>query len=291
MAAKITPRTKAVIVVHYQGAAADMDHIMAIAHAHSLQVVEDCAQACGATYKSKKVGSLADVACFSFQQNKILCTGEGGLVLTNSPLVFERAARYHDLGQLRPVFAAQLSAGPRVAPFSGCQFRMNELTGAVALAQLRKLDAAVIDVTRAYSRRLRTELAASCPGLSMRQVADPDGDAGIAFYMDLETPARGSWFKKALAAEGIRVGPSSACRNLLHDPIITGKTMAHPALPPFGPGWPGHDVTYAAECCPNTDNILNSLVCVAVSPSYQERDIDDIAAAISKVWRISTGSM
>jgi len=284
LAKKITPRTKAVIVVHFQGAAADMDRILALARSRQIMVVEDCAQAFGAEYKGRKVGSLGDVACFSFQQNKVLVTGEGGLLLSNSPLVFERAARYHDLSFLRPALAAQLSEGPKEQPFCGLQFRMNEFTGAVALAQIRKIDRAVISITRAYHKKLLSLISDQCPGLVMRRSADPDGAAGIAFYMDLGTPVRGRWLKKALAAEGIRVGPSSSCKNLLQDAFITSKRLAHPALPPFGADWPGEHVVYSPESCPNTDDILESLVCVAMSPNYTEQDIEDIARAIIKVW-------
>ena len=61
--------------------------------------------------------------------------------------------------------------------------------------------------------------------------------------------------------------------------------MAHPALPPFGPGWPGEHVHYAPESCPNTDRILGSMVCVALCPRMTQSDVDDVAAAIAKVWQ------
>lgn len=142
---KITSETKAVIVVHFQGGTNDMDRILAIAAQHNIKVVEDCAQACGATYKEKKVGSLGDVSCFSFQQNKIMSTGDGGLLLARDPKVFERAVMFHDLGMVRPALVNQLDGKIGEPQFAGAQFRMNEFTGAVALAQLRKLDHAIVD--------------------------------------------------------------------------------------------------------------------------------------------------
>lgn len=286
---RITPRTRAVIVVHFQGATCDMDRLLSVARRHGVAVIEDCAQACGAIYKGRKVGSLGDVSCFSLQQNKIISSGDGGLFLARDARVFERAVRFHDLGFLRPSLAAQIGNSPPGEPFCGCQFRMNEFTGAVALAQLRKLDSAILEVTRRHFRRLRERVLGECPSLRLRQTGDPEGDAGIAFYLDLETPERAEWFGRALQAEGIRIGPSSGCRNLLHEPLIQSRRQAHPALPPFGPGWPGEHVRYAPEMCPNTDRILRSMVCVALSPRMTDADVDDVATAIAKVYRAMRG--
>lgn len=282
---KITPHTKSIIVVHFQGATNDMDRILEIANKHKVKVVEDCAQACGATYQSRKVGSLGDVSCFSFQQNKIMSTGDGGLLLAKDPKVFERAVRFHDLGFVRPSLKAQLGDKLCEPDFAGCQFRMNEFTGAVALAQLRKLEGAILDITRRYFKRLKVQVIAACPDMKFRQTGDDDGDAGIAFYMDFETPERAKWFGMALSAEGIRIGPSSGCCNLLHEELIQSKRMVHPSLPPFGLGWPGEKVAYKPENCPNTDLILDSMVCVALAPPYTDADADDIAHAIIKVWQ------
>ena len=121
--------------------------------------------------------------------------------------------------------------------------------------------------------------------MKFRPVGDPDGDAGIAFYMDIETHERAEWFAKALRAEGIRIGPSSGCCNLLHGKLIQSKQQVHPALPPFGPGWPGEHVRYTLESCPNTDRILASMVCVALVPRFTDVDVNDIATAIIKVWK------
>ena len=195
---RITPRTKAVIVVHFQGAAGDMERLLATAHRRGIVVIEDCAQACGALYNGRKLGSLGDLACFSLQQNKIMSTGDGGLLLARDPHHFERAVRYHDLGFVRPSLAAQMGGSTQEETFCGCQFRMNEFTGAVALAQLRKLDAAVLSITRRHSRTLRQRITAECPGIRFRQTGDPEGDAGIAFYLDMETPERAAWFGRAL---------------------------------------------------------------------------------------------
>lgn len=281
---KITSKTKAVIVVHFQGGVNNMDRLLSIAKERNILVVEDCAQSCGASYKGNKVGSLGDVSCFSFQQNKTITTGDGGLLLARDPTIYERAVRFHDLGFVRPSFIEQLGGEERGEPFSGLQFRMNEFTGAVALAQLRKLDCCILDITRRLHRRIREQLITKCTGIKFRQADDIDGDAGIAFYIDLDTPDRAKRFSEALAAEGIRVGPSSSCSNILQDPLIQSKAMVHPALPPFGKGWPGESVQYSPDLCPNCDRILQSMLCVALVPHMTDGDADDVAEAIVKVW-------
>jgi 8-amino-3,8-dideoxy-alpha-D-manno-octulosonate transaminase len=281
---KITSKTKAVIVVHFQGGVNNMDRLLSIAKERNILVVEDCAQSCGASYKGNKVGSLGDVSCFSFQQNKTITTGDGGLLLAKDPTIYERAVRFHDLGFVRPSFIEQLGGEERGEPFSGLQFRMNEFTGAVALAQLRKLDCCILDITRRLHRRIREQLITKCTGIKFRQADDIDGDAGIAFYIDLDTPDRAKRFSEALTAEGIRVGPSSSCSNILHDPLIQSKAMVHSDLPPFGKGWPGESVQYSPDLCPNCDRILQSMLCIALVPHMTDGDADDVAEAIVKVW-------
>ncbi|MFH1970061.1 MAG: DegT/DnrJ/EryC1/StrS family aminotransferase [Verrucomicrobiota bacterium] len=283
---RITANTKAVILIHYQGGTNDVDQILEIARSHQISVVEDCAQACGVTYKGRKVGSLGDVSCFSFQQNKIMSTGDGGLLLAKDPVVFERAVRFHDLGFVRKALRAQLDDRLEEQDFCGCQLRMNEFTGAVALAQLRKLDTVILGPTRKHWRFLRKQIAEGCPDISFRRSGDANGDAGIAFYMDMETPERCEWFTKALFAEGIRIGPSSGCCNLLGQDMVQNKRQVHPKLPPFGKGWPGERVEYKPEQCPNTEKLLKSLVCVALAPSFTDDEVEDIAKAIRKVWRL-----
>ena len=130
---KITPKTRAVIPVHYQGCPARMDRIMAIADAHGLLVIEDVAQALGGSFRGRKLGTFGALAITSFQTHKMLTCGEGGMVFTNDESLFVRAVRYHDLGSVRPFFAQQLSDASLAAPeksFAGLQLRMSELQDA-----------------------------------------------------------------------------------------------------------------------------------------------------------------
>lgn len=280
---KVTPRTKAIIAVHYQGACGDLDALLEITQRHNLFLIEDCAQASGATYHGRKLGTFGDVACFSLQQNKIITTGDGGFLLARDARVFERAVRFHDLGLMRPALAAQLDNQLQEPSGAGQQFRMNEFTGAVALAQLRKLDSEILDVTRGHHDYLVQRLQASIPDLLLRPAGDSDGDAKIGLFMDWGSPERATEFSDALKTEGIRVGATSGCCNLLHTSHVQERIQPHPALPPFGSGFPDANKMYDPASCPNTDEIAASYVCVPIVPAYSRGDLDDIVAAINKV--------
>ena len=283
---KITARTKAVIVVYFQGGVGEVDRLVEVCRRRQVKLVEDCAQSVGASYKGRRIGSFGDVGCFSFQQNKIMVTGEGGLLLARDPVVFERAVRYHDLGLYRGALQAQTGLPPAVPDFSGLQFRMNELTGAVALAQLRKLDQAVLDITRRHFRWLKAEVARTCPGLGFRATGDDTGDAGINLFLDLGSPARGAWFSRALKAEGVPVGATTRACNALAEAWVQERRQVHPAAPPFGPGCPGAGVRYQRESCPATDAIIAAMVAIPITPQTTEPDLQDVAGAIAKVWRL-----
>lgn len=281
-ARNISERTKAVLLVHYQGGPARMAEILDIAATRGIKVLEDGAQSIGARYRGRYCSTLGDVGTFSFQGNKIVCAGEGGMLLTDDPVLFERAVRYHDHGHVRPVFTAQLGHPAALPMFPGNQYRMGELAAAVALAQFDRLDG-MLARCRAVWEQVRAQVRQALPAFAFRQTGDDAGDAGITLFLDLKTPAAATRFAQALAAEGITLGPSSGMVNLLHQDYILQKAQPHPALPPFGPGWPGENVVYHPAQTPHTDDILNSMVAIGIGPRFSDADAQDIAAAIVKV--------
>ncbi len=115
---RITPQTKAIMAVHIEGCPCDMDRILPIARKHEIKVLEDSAQSLGTSYKGKPLGSIGDIAIYSFQFCKTITSGEGGAVVTDDPVLFERACRFHDLGPLRPQLEKELG-GKRVADYVG----------------------------------------------------------------------------------------------------------------------------------------------------------------------------
>ena len=140
--AVLTPRTKAVIVVHLAGWPCEMDAIMALAKEHDLKVIEDCAQAHGATYRGKPVGTFGDVAAFSFCQDKIITTGgEGGLLATNDAALWARAWAFKDHGKsFEAVYHREHPPGFRWLHESfGTNWRMLEMQAAIGRVALSKL--------------------------------------------------------------------------------------------------------------------------------------------------------
>ncbi|CAA7613546.1 dTDP-3-amino-3, 6-dideoxy-alpha-D-galactopyranose transaminase [Candidatus Terasakiella magnetica] len=153
--AAITPRTKAVVVVHLYGQAADMDAILPIARRHGLKVIEDCAQATGALYKGRRLGSLGDAGCFSFYPTKNLgAVGDGGAVVTQYDAVAQRLRSLREYGW----------RGDRISHVPGLNSRLDELQAAILRAKLPHLDADN-ERRRAIAARYDAELSSviGCP--------------------------------------------------------------------------------------------------------------------------------
>lgn len=138
----LTPRTRAIVVVHLAGWPCEMDPILELARERGIYVIEDCAQAHGATYKGRQVGSLGDIGAFSFCQDKIMTTlGEGGMITLNSAELFEKAWAYKDHGKsYDAVYRRSHAPGFRWLHESwGTNWRLTEVQSAVGRVQLRKL--------------------------------------------------------------------------------------------------------------------------------------------------------
>lgn len=178
--AVITPKTKAIIAVHLAGWPCDMDPIMELAGEHGLKVIEDCAQCHGATYKGRPAGSLSDVAAFSFCQDKIMTTGgEGGMLTTNDPLLWEKAWAFKDHGKsFDAVYNRQHPPGFRWLHESfGTNMRMTEMQAAIGRVQLSKLPT----WTRIRNRHatILTEGFSRIPAL---RLTVPTAEIGHAYY-------------------------------------------------------------------------------------------------------------
>jgi len=154
---KITVKTKAIMVVHMYGHPVDMDPVLTLAKKYKLKVIEDAAEAHGAEYKGKKCGLLGDVAAFSFYANKIVTTGEGGMIVTNDTVIAERAMSYRNLAfcQERRFYHTEI----------GYNFRMTNLQAAVGLAQCERIDEFVAIKRR--NAQVYTEALHSVPMLGL----------------------------------------------------------------------------------------------------------------------------
>lgn len=284
---RITPRTKVIMAVHILGEPADMDPILAVARKHRLKVLEDCAQSAGVLYKGRPVGSMGDCAIFSFQVNKTISAGEGGAVVMNDPYVFERAARFHDVGMLRSGHATVLGQAPRMKQFSGGQFRMSEYTGAVMRAQLRKLGGIVADF-RDKSARVTKGLE-GLPAIRFRKKNDPDGGLGNWVYIRTEGKGQRDRLIQAIRAENVPAETMEGSVILPTEPHIEKKETLQADWPSFSSPR-GKQIRYGAAACPRTIDIWNRYVGIPMDPKYSDQDVADIIAAIRKVYPAAVGS-
>jgi 8-amino-3,8-dideoxy-alpha-D-manno-octulosonate transaminase len=276
----ITPQTKAIIAVHLQGNPCQMDRILAIAKKHQLRVVEDCAQSVGAAYRGKPVGSLGDIGIYSLQLNKTITAGEGGAVVTNDPVLFERASRFHDLGGFRAPHQ-QMVGKEQLDWFFGTNFRMSEFTGGVLLAQLRKLDRIVTAVRS--NARVVYEGINDLPNLKLRLLPDPQGELGTGVFLDFGAKARCDRFMAAMKAENVVASKPGGSVILPTQPHIMAKKTIHPGWPSFQSAR-GKAIRYGPEMCPNTIDILGRHGGVLMDPKFARQDVDDIVKAIRKAY-------
>jgi 8-amino-3,8-dideoxy-alpha-D-manno-octulosonate transaminase len=276
-----TERTKAVLLVHYQGVAADLDAITRECHSHGLKMLEDCAEAVGASYKGKSVGTYGDIAIFSFQYHKFMTSGEGGMVACSDPALYERAVRFHDIGQMRPYHAAIKK--PSVPAFAGDQFRMTELTAAMALAQFRKVDL-IKDHCRAISARVMDGIK-DLTDVKPRRIPDPSGDTGFEMYLSLPTKELAVAFSEKL--EGMNVNARKTTFTYCHyarEYCQTGHAH-HPDASPFKGITPWPAKGYRREDFPRTESIIHNFLALPVGVKYTNEDADYIVAAMKQVHR------
>lgn len=279
--ARITPRTRAIMPVHMRGAPSRMDKIMEIARRHDLAVIEDTAQADGGSFQGKRLGSIGDVGAFSFQFNKILTSGEGGMLITHSLKLYHRAVMVHD------VVGGQRNNIPTDEILPGLNFRMNELQGAIMLVQLRRLEGLLRDM-RQRKEMLKGALqdVTRAKGVEFRKLHDPEGDTAIAMVMYAPTAERADAIVKALRAEGV---PGSVLyypdRVDYHiyphwAPIVNKRTWS-----PNGGPWRWHegDVNYSVEQCPRSLDLLSRAVHVDISPDLTSENVEEMAEGFIKV--------
>ncbi|MFC1478502.1 DegT/DnrJ/EryC1/StrS family aminotransferase [Candidatus Margulisiibacteriota bacterium] len=194
---KITSKTKAIIPVHMAGVAAKMDEIMAIAKKHSIPVLEDSAQALGATYKGKSLGTIGDIAIYSLDIGKIITTGEGGVLVTDKEELFLKAREYSDHGHEQN---PSVPRGEDTRSTWGFNYKVTELTGAIGLAQLKKLDL-ILETQQKNKKRIMDGIK-DIRGLEFREIPNPDGDAGDTLIFYLESREKASEFAKKLVSKG-----------------------------------------------------------------------------------------
>jgi dTDP-4-amino-4,6-dideoxygalactose transaminase len=246
--AAITPRTRAIMPVHLYGQPADMDPILEIARRHDLVVIEDAAQAHGAEYKGRRVGSLGDMGCFSFYPGKNLgAYGEGGMVVTSNAVYARTIRMLRDWGAEKKYQHV----------LKGYNYRMEALQGAVLRVKLRHLEAWT-DARRAAAAHYGALLAGTGVALPLEM---PYARHVYHVYA-VRTEDRGAW-QDALHAQGIQTG--------IHYPIPVHL------LPAFA------DLGYAAARFPHAERAANEVLSLPMFPELTTQQRQQVGAAIAEL--------
>ena len=253
----LTPRTKAILVVHLYGHPADMDPILEFARRHDLYVIEDAAEAHGALYKGRKSGSLGDVGCFSFYANKILTTGEGGMLTTNDQTIAERARLLSGLayGKESRFMHAEV----------GFNYRMTNLQAALGCAQFERI-AEVIDNKRRVARLYTERLS----GVAEIQVPVEKPYARRVYWMyhvilqDFDSSERDQVMQH-LSARGIETRPAFIPYN--QQQLLIKRRMTTPGL------------------CPIANRLADSGLYLPSSVRLNQNEIHFIAQSLKDVIR------
>ncbi len=280
--AAVTPRTKALLPVHMRGCGGDMAPLLDAAARHRLRVIEDTAQAVGGRYRGRRLGTLGDIGAYSLQYHKVITTGEGGMVVTNDAALWERAVRYHDQGSMRmEELDETIPAGNPL--MIGVNFRMNEITGAIGLVQLDRMDW-IIGRMRAHKAAIIDGLT-GIRGLTLRRIPDPEGDTGGTVMFFVPSSDGSKQFSTALAAEGVRneVAWESGQHVYYHfDQIIERRMFAERHCSWECPYYTGH-ARLEKGMFPQTDELLRRTIHIELHPLFTERDESDIVRATRKV--------
>jgi len=278
---KITPQTKAVIPVHMRGTPSRMDEILAIAREHNLIVIEDSAQANGGSYKGKRLGGLGDFGCFSFQASKTITAGEGGMVVVADREMYERALMAHD-----SAFSFWKPDESSIRPIPGEGFRISEISGAIALAQFKKLPW-ILEALHKTKYRV-VEQIRDLSGIELQDIPDESGDASVCIMFFAETSDKAKEYAAALSAEGIGCGTmynkEIPDRHIYPNwTYVLEKRGRTPNWSPWHPSVYKGNVEYSPDMCPNTLGYLGRTIHIGMSQKMTEKDADDIAAGIRKV--------
>ncbi len=255
---KITPRTKAIMLVHMLGNPGHIDEIRVIARQNNIFLIEDCAQAFAATYKGKYVGSFGDMGTFSFNFYKTITAGDGGLVATADKNLYERAFAIHDQGHLP--LRQGVEQGARTV--MGLDFRMTELAAAVLLAQLKKVEGIRSELKRRKNRF--KEGIQDVAGLEYRTLLDPDGELGtlLTLFLPDEKSAR-----KVGDALGCGVVADSGWHVYNHmEHVLDRKTVDSTGCPFSCPYYrdKGGSMEYSKGMLPKTDALLNRAINISI---------------------------
>ena len=244
----ITDKTKAILPVHLYGQSADMDPIIELAEKYDLKVIEDAAQAHGAEYKNKKVGSIGDAGCFSFYPTKNMTTSEGGIITTNDKEIAEKAKLYRDHGSYMKYKHSLL----------GYNFRMTDIAAAIGLQQLKKLDK--FNEIRNKNAEYLTQALKDVNNLETPKVRENSKHVFHQYTIKVEPNKRDKWVEY-LTENNIGTG--------IHYPIPLYKQPLYEEL-----GYNEKEL--------ETEKVASSVISIPIHPSLTKEELDRLIEVIKE---------
>lgn len=278
----ISPRTKAILVVHLFGHPADMDAILSVAKKYNLIVIEDCAQSPGAVYKGRFVGTIGDIGVFSLNQHKTITTGEGGVIVTNNDELAEKARLIRNHGE---VVVSDMNRDD-IVNVLGWNYRMTELEAAVGIAQFRKLDK--LTQSRIELADYLTEKLSNYEGIATPIVYPDSKHVYFVYsikYDEKEVGITRDLFVKALNAEGIPFG-AGYVKPIYLEPLYQKKICYGRNGCPFSCPYYKGRVYYNKGLCPTAEKLYeNTLMFTGLCRfPLTIRDMDDVVRAFEKIF-------
>jgi dTDP-4-amino-4,6-dideoxygalactose transaminase len=282
---KINERTKVVLLVHMSGCSGDVARVVDICKARRVLLIEDVAQANGASFHGKPLGSFGDMAIFSFQYNKNITSGEGGLVVTDSVDLYNRASAFHDTGYVRNAQGRVLPESSPVQGWGQC-VHMSDLTAGLLLAQCHRLDH-ICSLMRDRNHQLYAGLA-EIPGCKVRTVLDPSGDAGNFVIATFPSAAFCRAIVESTRSKGVRPEPGGLSNINMHDGwglhlyyhnvSLVNKHGVNSAGRPWSDPLNAFakDISYGHGTLPVCDDLFARSVLIAVPPVLTQDQVQKI---------------
>ena len=271
--AAITPNTKAVLLIHMCGAAADLDGILEVCKKHNLVLLEDCGQAMGASYKGKSVGLHGAAGAFSFDYFKITTCGEGGMTITNKEEIYKNIDQVADHGHTHE----GNNRGMEDHYIMGSNFRIGEINAAIGLAQMRKLPW-ILEQNRKNKKYIKDRLK-KIDGLTFRKMDDESGDSATFLNFFVPTKEKATELFAQLAEDGVG-GVANWYTNMYHfinqwDHIKEIKFPSKLAINDLGA-----PQDYKNLSLPKSEDVISRLISIGISCTWKE---DELAAYTDKV--------
>jgi dTDP-4-amino-4,6-dideoxygalactose transaminase len=278
--AAITDRTKAIVPVHLNGLAAEMDTILALARKYKLFVVEDACQSHGGTYKGRLTGTLGEIGCFSFFEDKVITTGEGGMMITSDQTLYERARCFRSYGE-----ELVTSLGERKYEHIalGFNYRMGSMNAALGINQLDRLEA-MVEKRNRNAAYLRAHIQEVSGIVAPREIPG----CMHAYYkfvcrldrslLDVDVPT----FVEAIKAEGVAATPRYPkplpLQKVFREKLGYGGTDC-----PYSCHMYGREPAFVEGSWPVAMRVGEEAFVLLVHPSIEESDLDDAVQAVRKV--------